>query len=120
MSSPKILSHRWGALEIEGLGSVRDAKLFPGGARAWDWRETDTHHTPGIQPADVQELIDAGAATVILSRGVLEHLQVMPETLALLADHAIEVQVLQTDAAVEAYNALAGGARVGALIHSTC
>ena len=34
---------------LDGLG----AKLYPGGARAWDWRETGTRHRPGIQPADI-------------------------------------------------------------------
>jgi len=34
------------------------AKLFPGGLREWDWRETGTRHVPGIQHADVQELIE--------------------------------------------------------------
>jgi hypothetical protein len=36
-------------LEIEGHPTFKDAKLFPGGARAWDWRETGTGHVPGIQ-----------------------------------------------------------------------
>jgi hypothetical protein len=33
--------------------------------RGWhtigNWRETGTEHSPGIQPADVQELLDRGA-----------------------------------------------------------
>ena len=46
----------------------KDAKLFPGGSREWNWRETGTEHVPGIQPADVQELLDHGAKVVVLSR----------------------------------------------------
>ena len=38
--SPKILSHAWGKLEIEGFGQFKDVKLYPGGERLWDWRET--------------------------------------------------------------------------------
>ena len=34
-----------GKIEVEGTGTLRDAKLFPGGAREWDWRETGTEHT---------------------------------------------------------------------------
>ncbi len=59
--SPRITRLSWGHLEIEGAHAFRDAKLYPGGAREWDWRETGTHHVPGIQPADVAELLDHGA-----------------------------------------------------------
>ena len=60
-----------GALaRFEGSGSLKDAKLYPGGARAWDWRETGTRHDPGIQPTDVAELLDHGAEVVVLSTGV--------------------------------------------------
>ena len=100
--------------------SAIQAKIFPGGAREWDWRETGTRHVPGIQPADVQELIDRGAKAVVLSRGVLERLQVCPETLDALAKSGIKVEVLQTEAAVERFNALRESVPVGGLFHSTC
>jgi len=45
---------------VEGLGSGKDFKLYPGGGREWDWRETNTEHVPGIQHADVQELLENG------------------------------------------------------------
>jgi hypothetical protein len=63
----RILKLDWGTIEIEGAGTFRDAKLFPGGAREWNWHETGTEHVPGIQPADVSELLDKGATTVVLS-----------------------------------------------------
>jgi hypothetical protein len=100
---------------------VKDAKLFPGGARAWDWNETGTRHRPGIQPADVAELVEQGATAVVLSCGVLRMLGVCPETLQQLADRGVSIEMLPTPEAVEAYNRLArDGAAVGALIHSTC
>jgi hypothetical protein len=71
-SSPRITHLSWGRLEIDDQRSFKDAKLFPGGAREWDWRETGTHHVPGIQPADVEELVDRGATVVVLSKGVWE------------------------------------------------
>ena len=85
-SSPRILDCRWGRVRIDGFGVVKDAKLFPGGARAWDWGETGTRHRPGIQPADVAELVEHAATTVILSSGVLRMLGVCPETLRQLED----------------------------------
>jgi hypothetical protein len=119
-TAPRILACEWGRVDIEGHGSVRDAKLWPGGARAWDWRETGTRHTPGIQPADVVELLDHGARVIVLSRGVLRMLQVCPETLALLRERGLRVHVLPTGEAVTTDNLLRETEAVGALIHSTC
>ena len=79
--SPPILECRWGLIRIDGHGTVKDAKLYPGGARAWDWRETGTRHRPGIQPADAAELVEHGAMTVVLAIGVLRMLGVCSETL---------------------------------------
>jgi hypothetical protein len=119
--SPRILDCRWGLVRVDGHGTVKDAKLYPGGARAWDWRETGTRHRPGIQPADVAELVEHGATTVVLSRGVLRMLQVCPETVRELERDGVAVEVLPTPEAVERYNRLADReAAVGALIHSTC
>jgi hypothetical protein len=118
--SPRIIDCRWGRVSIDGHGAVKDAKLYPGGARAWDWCETGTHHDPGVQPADVVELLEHGAEVLVLSRGVLRMLKVCPETLALLKGKGICVHVLPTGEAVTTYNLLRKTERVGALIHSTC
>lgn len=119
--SPKITLFAWGIIEIEGIdGKLRDAKLYPGGARFWDWRETGTHHDPGIQIADVEELLQHGATVVVLSKGVHERLKTMPETLAYLQERGVEAYVLQSEDAVKRYNKLTATHAVGALIHSTC
>jgi hypothetical protein len=82
----------------------------------------DRHPPPaGHQPADVAELVEHGATTVVLSRGVLRMLQVCPETVRELERDGVAVEVLPTPEAVERYNRLADReAAVGALIHSTC
>jgi hypothetical protein len=119
--SPQITDISWGRTKVDGKSETfKDVKLYPGGAREWDWRETGTDHVPGIQPADVEELLEHGARTVILSKGFNERLQVKPETLQLLEQKGVTVQVLQTEQAVQRYNALAEHEPVGALIHSTC
>lgn len=119
--SPRIIDLVWGRIEVEGhRRPFKDAKLYPGGAREWDWRETGTAHTPGIQPADVRELLEHGAEVVVLSTGVYERLGVCPETLEELERTDVEVHVLQTNDAVRRYNELSELRRVGALIHSTC
>lgn len=119
---PRITHVSWGRLEIDnGTQSFKDAKLYPGGARAWDWNETGTSHSPGIQPADVEELLDHGATVVVLSRGMNERLQVKPETLDMLDEAGVDTHVLQTEQAVERYNALQeADEAVGGLFHSTC
>jgi hypothetical protein len=75
---------------------------------------------PGIQPADVRELIEHGARAVVLSKGIWQRLQVCPETLELLAKNSIQVDVLQTEDAVERFNVLREKMPVGGLFHSTC
>ena len=119
--SPRIECLTWGRIRLDDGSAYKDAKLFPGGSRAWDWNETGTRHSPGIQPADAQELLDHGVQVVVLGNGVYERLQVQTDTLQMLEDHGVEVHVEQTEAAVERYNRLVDeGRAVGALIHSTC
>ncbi|HEX9665683.1 MAG TPA: Mth938-like domain-containing protein [Thermodesulfobacteriota bacterium] len=121
IASPLIRHLSWGRIEVEGLGGpFKDAKLFPGGAREWDWSETGTEHVPGIQPSDVEELIENGAEEVVLSKGMYERLQVSPETLQFLKDRNISTYVLQTKEAVRLYNKLRNDTRVGGLFHTTC
>ncbi len=119
MRSPRITHLSWGRLELED-GSFKDAKLFPGGSREWDWNETGTDHVPGIQPADVEELLEHGATVVVLSKGFHERLQICRQTLQMLEDKNIPVHVEQSEEAVRLYNELSETQRVGALIHSTC
>ncbi len=119
-ASPRIVSLSWGRLEVEGNRVYKDAKLFPGGSREWDWRETGTEHSPGIQPADVRELLEKGARVIVLSRGINERLQVSQDTLRMLKELGVSVHVLQTKEAVRVYNELREKALVGGLFHSTC
>jgi hypothetical protein len=121
VSSPGVTRISWGRVEVEGLdGSLRDAKLYPGGSREWDWNETGTRHAPGIGPGDVEELLDQGAEVVILSRGFHGRLGVREETLRMLEERGVAAHVLLTEEAVRLYNDLREDERVGALIHSTC
>lgn len=119
--SPRIDHISWGHMEVAGLGVGKDFKLWPGGGREWDWGETDTHHVPGIQPSDVQELLDNGSQTVVLSRGMLLRLRTCQETIDQLEEMKISLHIAETKAAAEIYNDLASrGQAVGGLFHSTC
>jgi hypothetical protein len=119
--SPRIKHVSWGRLEVEGKAEpYKDAKLFPGGSREWNWRETGTNHVPGIQQTDLQELLDHGAKIVVLSRGMKECLEVPRETLDFLKGRQIPVHVLPTADAAKLYNQLAEKEPVGGLFHTTC
>jgi hypothetical protein len=108
-------------MKIEGIGRDKDFKLWPGGGRPWNWAETGTHHHPGIQQADVEELLEHGSRTIVLSRGMLKRLRTRRETLALLQARDVTVHVAETRKAAEIYNELADrGEAVGGLFHSTC
>ena len=118
--SPAIDDDGWGTITVEGR-TYRDVKLWPGGARAWDWTETGTDHDRGIRPDDVRELLDHGATHVLLSRGRDRRLQVPQTTVELLERSGVTCEVLDTGAAIARYGALrAAGAAVGALLHTTC
>src|SRR5712692_233534 len=118
--SPQILEISWGHMEVEGLGAGKDFKLYPGGGRDWDWSETGMSHSPGIQPADVEELLAHGATAVVLSRGMDRRLQVDPAAQEYLERRSITVHVAETREAVEIYNKLADTVQVAGLFHSTC
>jgi hypothetical protein len=118
--SPRITALAWGRIEVEGVGKFKDVKVFPGGAREWNWRETGTTHEPGVQPADVAELLDCGATTIVLSQGMLKYLQVCPQTMQWLNERGVKIHVLPTAQAVELYNRLREKEKVAGLFHTTC
>ena len=118
--SPEISKLEWGTVEVDGGTRYKDAKLYPGGSRAWDWNETGTSHVPGIQPADVEELLDHDAEVIVLSKGINRRLQVKQDTEQMLSQKGVEYHVLQSEKAVKKYNELRKDHKVGALIHSTC
>ena len=123
MKPPKILNSDWGSIQIQNGNKVqqfKDVKLYPGGARAWDWTETGTHHQPGIQPADVQELVKHDAEYILLSKGRMERLQTANETKNWLEEHDISFEILETGKLIRRYNELRDSQKTGALIHTTC
>ena len=118
--SPEISEFSWGRIVLADGRMFKDVKLFPGGAREWDWRETGTDHSPGITAADVEELLEHGAKVVILSRGVVGRLGVRTEVLDLLEERGVVTHVLRTEKAVRLYNEVRKSTAVGGLFHSTC
>jgi hypothetical protein len=116
-TSPKINSITWGRIEVEDHGTFKDARIYPGGAEEWDWNQTGTRHSPGVQPADVRSFLERGVGIIVIGTGYHERLEIQPETLEMLDERGVEVYVRETE---EALRLLAGLEEAGALIHSTC
>jgi hypothetical protein len=120
----RITHLAWGHIEVHIQGRTlrfKDCKVWPGGAVKWDWQLTGTHHQPGIQLADIAEILDQGVEVLVLSRGMQLRLHTSPEVEKLLRAQNIEFHILETSQAVEMYNQLAReGKNVGGIFHSTC
>ncbi|XP_063807369.1 mth938 domain-containing protein isoform X2 [Pseudophryne corroboree] len=81
----------------------------------------EAKHHPGVQPADLEEIVKKDVKTLVIGCGMSEALQVPASTLEYVTSHAIDVRVLRTEKAVAEYNSLASqGVRVGGVFHSTC
>jgi hypothetical protein len=123
-TTTRITHLSWGCMEVSAGGQThtfKDCKVWPGGAKEWDWNLTGTRHRPGTQPGDIEEILAQGVEVMILSRGMLLMLHTCPETEELLKERGIEYHIEETKQAVELFNRLAqAGRKVGGLFHSTC
>ena len=124
MNETLITNLAWGQMEVRLNGEVRrfkDCKIWPGGAREWRWEETGTHHDPGIQPADIEDVLTHDVEAIVMGRGQLGRLNVSAETETMLRERGISYHIEKTKKAVALFNDLARqGKRVGGVFHSTC
>jgi len=125
MSSRSHITHlSWGRMEVAINGQTltfKDCKVWPEGAAKWDWNMTGTHHQPGIQPVDIEEILEHGVEVMVLSRGMQLMLHTCPETEQLLRAGGIEYHIEETNRAVALFNQLVQqGKKVGGIFHSTC
>ncbi|XP_020357538.1 mth938 domain-containing protein-like [Oncorhynchus kisutch] len=91
MSSPEIASLSCRHMKVKGCSS-------------------SYKHHPGVQPADLEEVLQKGVETLVIGQGMSEALQ-----------RGVELRVLQTVKAITEYNNLVGqGAKVGGVFPSTC
>jgi len=124
LSLPEVLNLSWGVIKVKHSGDTltfKDAKLYPGHATAWDWGETGTHHNPGIQYADVREILNAGVDRIILTRGQYGNLGITNGLVDQIEQEDVAVDVAQTEEAVTMYERYRKqGVNVGIIIHSTC
>jgi hypothetical protein len=114
----------WGKMEVTTNGQIyhfKDCKVWPGGAKEWDWNITGIRHQPGIQPTDIEEILNQDVEVLILTRGMELRLHTCPETEALLQSRGIEYHIEETKEAVKLFNQLVEeGKKVAGIFHSTC
>jgi hypothetical protein len=124
MNETLITDLAWGQMEVTINGEAqhfKDCKLWPGGAREWRWEETGTHHNPGIQSADIEEVLTHEVEAIVMGLGQLGRMNVGAETKALLRERGISYHIEKTQKAVALFNELSqAGKRVGGVFHSTC
>ena len=120
LRSPRILQLSCGRVEIEGRGTFKDAKIYPGGARAWGWRETGTRHVLGIQPADVAELLAHGAAVVVLSQACWSAFRSVPRRSPCSSAGAFPPRSCRPRRPSACANELAAAHKAGGVFRSTC
>jgi hypothetical protein len=123
-NSTLITRLSWGHMEVSVNGHTyrfKDCKVWPGGANEWDWNHTGTRHRPGIQPADIEEILAHDVEVMILSRGMERMLQTCPATEHLLQMQGLAYHIAETQRAVDLFNTLMQqGKKVGGIFHSTC
>ena len=124
MIETQITGLSWGNMEVSIDGekqNFKDCKVWPGGAREWRWEETGTHHHPGIQPADIEEILEHNVDVVVLARGQLGRLEVSEKTIATLRERGVAYHIEKTKEAVVLFNKMTQkGKRVAGVFHSTC
>lgn len=119
-----ITNISWGHIEVKSDDQTyrfKDCKLGLGNALEWDWTITGTRHQPGIQPADIEDILADDLDFMVLSRGMQLMLHVCEETEELLNSRNIEYYIGQTQLAVNLFNSLVQkGRKVAGVFHSTC
>lgn len=82
---------------------------------------TATRHRPGIQPADIDDILAHNVDVMLLSRGMECMLHTCADTEYLLRSRDIAYHIAETQQAVDLFNTLTRqGKKVGGVFHSTC
>ncbi len=116
MATPKIESYRFGRIVIDGEAHDKDVIILPGRVIGGWWRKSG--HV--LHPEDLDAVFEAAPEMLIVGQGANGRMRVTRETEQALAAADIELVALDTDAAVERYNALREAGNVAAVLHLTC
>lgn len=127
MSKPEIIELKWGQIVVamDNTNKIyKDCRIWNNGSSSWDWSKTGTRHKPGIQFADLADLLCQYPDTeiIIFSSGMDKQLDIHPDTMKLVTEKYPKVTIYRDDtkAAVKLYGELRKKHTIIALLHSTC
>ena len=116
MATPKIESYRFGRIVIDGEAHDKDVIILPDRVIGGWWRKSG--HV--LHPEDLEAVFAADPQTLLVGQGANGRMRITRETEEALAAAGIALVALDTDAAVERYNALREQGNIAAALHLTC
>jgi len=112
-----IDSYQFGRIVIDGQSYSSDCLITGGAVRCHWWRKQG--HSLAIE--DLQAVIEAGPSVLVVGCGASGMMKVPEQTRQFLQEHNIQLEQLDTSAAVERFNELSKqGINVAAALHLTC
>ncbi len=111
----RLGKYHFGRVEVDGVPYEHDLEILLREVRAWHRKEGHKVH-----PEDLAAVLAEAPQVLIVGTGYTGLLRITPEAERLVRDRGIELDVLKTGEAVEAYNELAPKTKVCALLHLTC
>jgi len=111
----RLGKYHFGRIEVDGVPYEQDLEILLQEVRAW--RRKEGHR---VYSEDLAGVLAEGPQVLIVGTGYTGLLRVTPMAERLVRDRGIELDVLRTGEAVDAYNELAPRKRVCALLHLTC
>ena len=116
MNPPHIDSYRFGSITIDGETYTKDVIILPDRVIAGWWRQ-EGH---SLQPSDLEEVLAATPATLIVGQGTFGRMRVSEQTLLVLEQAGIELIALPSKDACKKYNQLRERGNAAAALHLTC
>lgn len=112
----RITHYSFGKITVDGKTYASDVIIYPGRVDPSWWRK-EGHY---LQPADLGDVVASRPDIVIIGTGYSGVMQVPAGTVEFLSSKGIEVRVMRTEKAVEAFNEEEKGKTVIAALHLTC
>lgn len=113
----KIEAYNFGHIRIDGVEYCRDVIIFPDRVSPDWWREEG--HSLSLN--DLTEVLECEPAVLVIGTGAYGFMKVPQAVAEELEARGIDVRVVKTGEAVEAFNELiAAGRRTVAALHLTC
>jgi hypothetical protein len=115
--TPHIDSYNFGHMVIAGISYTKDVIIFPDGNILSPWWRSKGH---ALAEQDLAALLAAGPELIICGTGFMGLMRPSKDLEECLKANKIEFIPQKSPRAVETYNRVAGGRRIGACFHLTC